>query len=96
MGWKAYPFKNGEVLCGPSLKSGSYSEAMEELTGLSVYWQPEERAEPCLSVEAVKESVKFFTNHPKSFSQIEPERLETVKEFLKWCSENECGVWYSY
>lgn len=103
MAWNAYPWKDGELVkCPISLHAGCYADCLQEVAGnLSVRYQPQIKEEPSWCLETVKsvldnfKSWKRFEYHFRN-TNVNESIFNDVRDFLKWCSDNNCGIWFSF
>jgi hypothetical protein len=96
MGWDAYPMKNGETLkCPIGMHAGCYGEVLARFVP-SIYWQPKKTNTPCMSLN----EVRFVLNEMDNVSSVTYNTTDAefnhVRSFLKWCSDNGAGVWFSF
>lgn len=90
MGWDAYPVKNGATLkCPVGMHAGVYGEVLARFVP-NIYWQPEEGLE-CMDLAQVRDVLKDMNG-----TRTAEEAFNHVRRFLKWCSDHEAGVWFSF
>jgi len=92
MGWDCYPFKDGKPVngCPVGMHAGRYEKALEELTGLSVRFQGDDRDQPDWDSSVVQ------SIYGASLDDANTDDRRHVQDFLRWCVENRCGIIFSF